>query len=170
MRRFSLLPLLLLALCAAAPLAVADEAEEAGEGALVEEVLDEPLEECEEVPLCEEEGEAAEEAEEAEAADAEAAESPQCVLRSAKGRAVLKKNRLKLTIGYTASEPTQATVQLEYGGGNLGAFERRLGRSGVLRFSKPTKRVGKRLFVRIDGGAGCPSRRLVLFPKLRPQR
>lgn len=167
MRRIVLLPLLLLALLAAVPLAIADEPEEADESALVEDALDEALEECEDVLLCEEE---AREADEAEEAEAEASDPPECVLRSAKAHAVLRKNKLKLTVGYTTSEPTRATVKVRYGSNPLGSFKRHLRQSGVLRLTRKLKgeHDDKHSQLRIElnpEGVGCPSRRLVLFPK-----
>lgn len=163
-RRFLLIvPLTLLALVAA-PLAGAVEGEEADESALVEEAL----EECEGDLLCEEEVEA----EEPEVEEAEAEESyPEaCALRSAKAHAVLKGNKLKLTIGYTTSEPVKADVDVHYGSTRLGQFKRHLRRSGVLRVTKRLKEnrgEGRsRLRIELDTeGVGCPSRRLVLFPK-----
>ena len=159
MHRIVLLPLLLLALLAAVPLAAADEPEEADESALVEEALDE----CEEVWACEEEIEA-------EDAGAEASYPPECVLRSAKAHAVLAKNKLKLTIGYTTSEPTKANLDVHYGATRLGQFKRQLRRSGVLRLTKKLrgKTDVERLPVRVEldvAGAACPARRLVLVPK-----
>lgn len=163
MRRVVLLPLLLFALLAAAPLVAADEAEDADESALVEEVLDEAFEECEEDLLCEEEVEAEE-------AEGEAAYPPECVLRSAKAHAVLKKNKLKLTVGYTTSEPTKANVDVHYGSTRLGQFKRHLRRSGVLRLTRPlkAKSSARRLPLRIEldvAGAACSARNLVLVPK-----
>lgn len=165
-RRIVLLPLLLLALFAAVPFAGADEAEEAGESALVEDVLDEALEECEDVLLCEEE---AREADEAEAAGTEAAEPPECILRSAKARAVVTRDKLKLAIGYTTSEPAKANLDVHYGATRLGRFKRRLGHSGVLRLTRTLKgSAGAKRPLRIEldvEGTACPSRRLVLVPK-----
>jgi hypothetical protein len=159
MRGLLLLPLALLALVATVPLATAAAAEEAEESALVEEAL----EECEGEPLCEEEVEAEE-------AAAEASYPPQCVLRSAKAHAVLRKSRLKVTIGYTTSEPTKAHVDLHYGATRLGQFKRRLRRSGVIRLTAALrgKREAQRLPLRVEldvEGAQCPTRRLVLVPK-----
>jgi hypothetical protein len=158
MHRLLLVPVTLLALLAAAPFSgAAVEAEEADESGLVEEVL----EECEADPICEEEVEAEE-------AEAEAASA--CPLRSAKGHAVLKNGKLKLAIGYTTNEPTKARVDVHYGATRLGQFKRHLRRSGVLRLTKKLKgqQGDERSRVRIEldpEGSGCPSRRLVLFPK-----
>lgn len=156
---FLLVPLAVLALLTAAPLAGAVEGDEADESALVDEILDE----CEADPICEEEVEAEEE-------EAEASYPAECVLRSAKAHASVKKNKLKLTIGYTTSEPTKATIVVRYGAAKLSSFQRHLRRSGVLRVTKKLKNVQgntpSRLRVELDPeGTGCPSRRLVLFPK-----
>lgn len=161
MRRLLLVPLAVLALLAAAPLAGAVEADEADESAWVEEAL----EECEEDPACEEEVEA----EEVEA-EAEASHPAECPLHSARAHAVVKKNKLKLTIGYTAREPTKANVDVHYGPTRLGQFKRHLRRSGVLRLTAKLtgRQSGRHSRVRIEldpEGVGCPSRRLVLFPK-----
>ncbi|HYP56588.1 MAG TPA: hypothetical protein VEQ41_09880 [Solirubrobacterales bacterium] len=165
MRRIALLPLLLVALLAAAPVVSADDGEEADESGLVEEAI----EDCELDPICEAEAEA-EEAEEAEEAGAAATGPPECLLRSAKAHAALEKDKLKLTIGYTTSEPTKATIEVRYGATKLGPLKRHLRRSGVLRVTKKLKdnRGGERSRLRIEldtEGVGCPSRRLVLFPK-----
>jgi hypothetical protein len=92
----------------------------------------------------------------------------ECILRSAHGHAAIndKSNKLKLTIGYTAYEPVGAKVKV----GNLATVKRQLGRSGVLRFVKALgEKEPKRLVINIKlpsvKRAGCPSRRLVLFPK-----
>ncbi len=89
-----------------------------------------------------------------------------CPIRSATAHLSLRGKRLKLTIGYTTNAPVNAAIQIR----KLGTFKRHLGRSGVLRF---TKRVGgrppnKHIKIRFKlppGSAGCPSRRLVLFPR-----
>jgi hypothetical protein len=161
MRRLALVPVLLLALLVAAPLASAEEAEETDESALVEGAF----EECAEDLFCEEEAEVEE-------ADAEVEETypPECVLRSAKAHAVLKRDKLKLTIGYTTSEPTKAVLDVHYGATRLAQVKRPLQRSGVLRITKKLKhrRAGNRLPVRVEldpEGTGCPSRRLVLLPR-----
>ncbi len=93
-----------------------------------------------------------------------------CALRSAKARAVEKRNKLKVTVGYTTSEPLKATIQIRQGKTTIGSFKRRLGKSGVLRFTEKLseKLAGKRTVVKFklpSGSAGCPSRRLVLFPR-----
>jgi hypothetical protein len=158
MRRFLLWPFLLLALLGGVAPAPASEAEEPDESGYVEETL----EECEGDPVC------LEEVEEEPEGDAEAATA--CPLRSAKGHAAIKRGKLKLTIGYTTNEPTEAKVQLHYGAIKLGSLKRHLGGSGVLRITKKLsgKPKAKPSAVRIEldpEGAGCPTRRLVLFPK-----
>lgn len=163
MRRIVLLPLLLLAMLVAVPFATAEEPEEADESALVEDAL----EECELDLLCDEE--AAEEADEAEEAEAEASQPPECVLRSAKARAVVRKDKLKLTISYRASEPAKANLDVHYGATRLAQFNRRLRNSGVLRLTRALKgSEGAKRPLRIEldvEGTACLSRRLVLVPK-----
>lgn len=92
----------------------------------------------------------------------------ECVLRSAHGHAAVdeRSNKLKLTIGYTAYEPVGAKVTV----GKIATVKRQLGRSGVLRLVKNLgKQDPERLVINIKlpsvKKAGCPSRRLVLFPK-----
>jgi hypothetical protein len=103
-------------------------------------------------------------AEDCEAASTEA-ESARCPLRSAHAHAAINDNTIKVTLGYTAYEPFNAKLQLS---SHLGTLKRRLSRAGVLRFTKqlgdkqPDKFV---LRLRQSGRAGCPSPRLVLFPK-----
>ncbi len=88
-----------------------------------------------------------------------------CPLRSAHAHAATTHQRLKVTLGYTTFQPFKAKLQLSP---HLGNLKRHLGRSGVLRF---TKALGRRspgkvvLRLRPMGAVGCPSRRLVLFPK-----
>lgn len=121
---------------------------------------EEEFEWCEEEPECEEE-------EEVEATDSDT--SSQCPLRSANAHAATKNDKLKLTIGYTTSEPFDATFEIKQGAIRLASLRRHLGRSGVLRFNKVLGEHDQgRLVIRIKlpkGRAGCPSRRLVLFPR-----
>ena len=96
--------------------------------------------------------------------------SSDCPVRSAHAHAVEKNDRLKMTIGYTTNEPTRATLEIRAGSTQVASLKRHLGRSGVLRFTKVLSKMqaGKRTLVRIKlpkGSAGCPSRRLVLFPR-----
>jgi hypothetical protein len=96
----------------------------------------------------------------------------ECILRSTHASAAVddESNKLKLTLGYTAYEPTKATILLRSGSIRVGSFKRHLGRSGVLRFTKTLgeKQGRKQVLVDIQlpsvRSAGCPSRRLVLFP------
>ena len=120
-------------------------------------------EEVEEEVGCEEPEEACEESAN-ESGDASSAGS--CPLRSAQGHASTRRNKLKVTVGYTTYRPVDATIQIRQGSTDVGTFKRHLGRSGVLRFTeKVGKEQGKRVIVQIDPTerAGCPSRRLVLF-------
>lgn len=189
-RRLPLLAVLLLAtlLLAAGAAHGSPIASAAAEGYAFEEPLEEELsEEIEEVETeCDRAHEEADEGErgraEAEEICEEAAEESsestdnpsgqapeECILRSAHANAVVndKSNKLKLTLGYTTYEPVAAKIKV----GNIAKLQRQLGRSGVLRFVKPLRihQHLSRLVVRIDlpsvKRAGCPSRRLVLFPR-----
>jgi hypothetical protein len=90
--------------------------------------------------------------------------SGQCPLRSARAHAASRHDTLKVTLGYTAYEPFEASIQLLP---HLGSVKRHLNRAGILRF---TKQLGSRhphklvLKLRPVGSAGCPSPRLVLLP------
>lgn len=106
--------------------------------------------------ICAEEGEAATES-----------AAARCPIRSANAHATLRRTRLKVTLGYTTNSPVRATVEIYRGATRIAALKRQLGRSGVVRFGKPLPRklLGKRTVIRLKlpaGGAGCPSRRLVL--------
>jgi hypothetical protein len=90
--------------------------------------------------------------EEAEEAIAEVEAGPSstarnsCTIRSAHVHAVVRRNKLKVTVGYTSSRSTPATIQVRSGTKNLVSLHRHLGRAGVLRISKrlgskPVKRV-----------------------------
>jgi hypothetical protein len=92
----------------------------------------------------------------------------ECILRSAHAQASLiaHESKLKLTVGYTTYEPIVAKLQI----GHLATVHRHLGRSGVLRFVEnlPGDNAPKQLAVQIEPpgkSAGCPFRRLVLFPR-----
>jgi hypothetical protein len=92
----------------------------------------------------------------------------ECILRSAHAQASLiaHDEKLKLTLGYTTYEPTTAKLQI----GHFATVHRHLGRSGVLRFVEnlPGDNAPKQLAVQIEPpgkSAGCPFRRLVLFPR-----
>src|SRR5262249_25666861 len=58
-----------------------------------------------------------------------------CPLRSAHGHAATLHDRLKVTVGYTSSEPIAAKIQIQ-GGAHPETFKRHLGKSGVLRFTE----------------------------------
>lgn len=143
------------------PAVLALEDEEPEAEAAADEVEEEGFEACEEP----EEG-----FEECEEVEAQAARSrrEECLLRSARAHASLdgRGTKLKLTIGYTAYEPTKAKIKV----GQIATLQRHLGRSGVVRITKKLgARSGKRLVVIIElpsaRNAGCPFRRLVLFPR-----
>lgn len=134
------------------------EAEEALE---MEELAEDEVEE-----ICEEEVSEPGPKSRGEDGDDDAAE---CALRSASANATTKNERLKLTIAYTTTAPTDATFEIKQGATKLATLQRHLGNSGAVRF---TKQLGEnadgKLTVRIklpSGGVGCPSRRLVLFPR-----
>jgi hypothetical protein len=148
-----------------------DEFEEEGEGeeetgceTAEEEVEEGELSQREADEICEEE---AKESKKAAGSNAQAPE--ECVLRSAHAHAAVAAagEKLKLTIGYTTYEPITAKLQI----GHLTTLHRHLGRSGVIRIVEGLngENVPKQLNVRIDipsvKRAGCPSRRLVLFPR-----
>jgi len=84
-----------------------------------------------------------------------------CPLRSVSGHAVRHDKRLKITLGYTAHEPTAAKIQIH----RLGTFRRHLSRSGVLRFTttKRTRRVV--ISIRTPERTECPPLRLVVLPR-----
>jgi hypothetical protein len=97
----------------------------------------------------------------------------ECILRSAHGHATVEGQgtKLKLTIGYMAYEPVSATIEIGMGSSHIATLRQRLGRSGVVRVVKSLHgdEAPKRLVVGIQlpssEGAGCPFRRLVLFPR-----
>jgi hypothetical protein len=106
---------------------------------------------------------------EGETAGPSSAATAECPIHSATAHAAtLHDNRLKLTLGYTTNTPVNATIQLRKGSTKIGSFKRHLAKSGVLRFTDQMGKEHGRLAVRIKlppGSAGCPSRRLVLFPR-----
>ncbi len=121
----------------------------------------------------EEEAEAESEAEdwaeeEWEEEEAEPLPGDVCPLRSAHAHAVTKHGKLKLTIDYTTNKPFNAHITIQRGHKQIGSLRRYLGHSGVLRFAeKLDERGGERIVTSISAtgrSAGCPSRRLVLFP------
>jgi hypothetical protein len=97
----------------------------------------------------------------------------ECILRSAHGHASADEQAgtLKLTIGYTTFEPTNATIDVGSGASRIASLHRQLGRSGVLRIveslhgDNAPKQLTVRFRIASAEKAGCPSRRLVLFPK-----
>jgi hypothetical protein len=100
---------------------------------------------------------------------------PTCLLRSTRLHAkTTKRNRLELTIGYTAVAPAKAQIEIRAGRHRLGSVSRHLDRRGVIRL---TRRLGERtdgqrieLRIRLPRrGVGCPSRRLVLLTGRRAE-
>jgi hypothetical protein len=91
-----------------------------------------------------------------------------CPLHSASAHAATSHDRLKVTLGYTTNEPFEATIEIKRGPTHQ-AFNRHLGRSGVLRFVLSDKPESGQTVLRIhvpsEERAGCPSPRLVLFPR-----
>jgi hypothetical protein len=146
-----------------------EENEEEGEEGACEEAEEEfdegELSGVEVEEICDEE--AAERRKKAAGAGAPAPE--ECILRSAHGQATTsgQGDKLKLTIGYTTYEPAAAKLEI----GHLGTVHRHLGRSGVLRLVEDLHGHDglKHLSVQIDIAsakrAGCPFRRLLLFPR-----
>ncbi|HKB51070.1 MAG TPA: hypothetical protein VKC63_06535 [Solirubrobacterales bacterium] len=96
----------------------------------------------------------------------------ECILRSAHAHAAIGADgkKLKLTISYTTYEPVASTIEVGKGSNHIATLHRHLGDSGILRIVEGLHGhdAPKRLTVGIDipsaGKAGCPSRRLVLFP------
>jgi len=90
---------------------------------------------------CTEAEEAAKEA----TAGSSKATSAECPIHSASAHASVRHGRLKLTIGYTSSSPTPATIEVRAGAKHVASVHRHLGRTGVLRITKklgkPIKRV-----------------------------
>ena len=123
----------------------------------------------EEEAEAESEGEGWEEEEWEEEEEAESPSSEACPLRSANAHASTKRDKLKLTIGYTTNEPFSARITIQRGSVQLASARRYLGHSGVLRFTeKLNEDDRKRIVATIsaaDRSPGCPSRRLVLFPR-----
>lgn len=69
------------------------------------------------------------------------ADDDACPLRSARARAVESHDQLKVTVGYTSSKATGATIEVRAGSKRLVSVHRHLGKSGVLRL---TKKLGKK--------------------------
>jgi len=87
---------------------------------------------------CAEASDEAEEECEAEADESGASSGEECLLRTARARIVAfpAHNRVRLTLGYTAFAPAHATVEYLVKQNRLGAGDRSLGRSGVVRLSQ----------------------------------
>ncbi len=62
-----------------------------------------------------------------------------CPLRSAHAHAAEHHDNLRVTVGYTASEPTGATIEVRSGAKRIASTHRHLGKSGVLRIAKKLK-------------------------------
>jgi hypothetical protein len=165
----------------AAPLAFEDGFEAEAEGEEDEAQLEAELarEECE---IAEEEAtegeiavaEAKEICTEAAAATREAAtgqgsnRADECPIHSASAHASTQNDKLKLTVGYTTTTAVTATIQLS--GPVKASFKRHLGKSGVLRFTRPMpKKAHGSPVVHIELPAAerssCPPRRLVLLAR-----
>jgi hypothetical protein len=148
-----LVPLLLLLIVGLAPSAQATaETDAAAPFESIAEISeeDEGEEEC--VEVGEEEEEAGEEEEEceAEAEGSGSVSAEDCFLRTVHARIVAfpDRNMVRLTLGYTTYAPAQATVEYKVKHDRLGAVNRRLGRSGVVRLNK---HLGDREMSRVQG-------------------
>ena len=147
------------------------EGEEEGDGGEEEGECESAQEEVEEGELTQAEADEVcdEEAEAGRNKKSGSAASEDCVLRSAQGEATTsgQGEKLKLTISYTAYEPVAAMLKI----GHLDTVHRHLGRSGVLRLVESLhghdspKQVSVRIDIASTKSAGCPFRRLVLFPR-----
>lgn len=141
------------------------ELEEEGEAELAETECEIAKEEAEEGEISKAEADAfCKEAREV-ARESTTDSSAECPIHSATAHASTHHNQLKLTIGYTTNTPILALIELR--GPIKDSFKRHLGKSGVLRFTEISPKEHGQLVVRIKlpkGSAGCPSRRLVLFP------
>lgn len=141
-----------------APSPSADFAEAAAEGGeeLEEEcvVVEEEFVDGELQEFCEEEGES------------EAASSTEkCFLRSAHAHSATKRDKLKVTVGYTTFSPANAKIEIRQGAVRIGAFNRHLGKSGVLRFTSKLegqRRAGISIRINPAEKTECPAGRLVL--------
>jgi hypothetical protein len=153
------------------------EGEEEGEEELAEGTCEEAEEEFEEGELskaevkeiCDEE--AAQNSNKA--TSARSAASAECILRTAHGHSAVGANgrKLKLTIGYTTYEPVGVTIEVGVGSSHIATLHRHLGRSGVLRKVERLRghdapgRLAVDIEIQPAQKAGCPPRRLVLFPR-----
>lgn len=144
-------PLVLLAMLMAAGSAYAlGETEAAAEPAAQAEEEFESEDECVEDSEEEDGSEEAEAECEAEAEDTGFSPADDCYLRTARARVVAypMRNTMRLTLGYTTYAPAQATVEYSAKHNRLGTATRKLGRSGVLRFSE---HLGERAMDRLQG-------------------
>ena len=143
---------------AATPLAFEEELFEGEEELGLEDEAEFAQEECEIAEEEAAEGEiSAAEAKaicrEAEEAIAEAKAGPsstgpaQCALRSAHAHASIHHDKLKLTIGYTSSSPTPATIEVRSGAQRIAFAHRHLGKTGVLRITKKLRKPIERVTV-----------------------
>lgn len=144
-------PLVLIAMLTATGSAYAlDETEATSDPAAQ---LDEEIEFEEECVEDDEEDDGSEEAAEECEAEAEGtgfSPAEDCYLRTARARVVAypTRNTMRLTLGYTTYAPAQATVEYSAKHNRLGTATRKLGRSGVLRFSE---HLGDREMGRLQG-------------------
>ncbi len=77
-----------------------------------------------------------------------------CPLRSIHVHAAEQHDTLKVTVGYTSSAATAATVEVRSGSRRIASLHRQLGRSGVIRI---VKKVGKKTIHRITVRVNAPS-------------
>jgi len=139
----------------AVPLAFEEENEEEGEADFAEEECEIAEEEAIEGEISEAQAEkVCEEAEDLAKSAGPSSAATECPLRSAHTRAVNKHNVLKLTIGYTTTSSTPATIEIRAGNRRIATVHRRLGRSGVLRL---VKTLGKRQVKRVIASLKTPS-------------
>ena len=109
-----------------------------------------------------------------------AGRAEQCQLRTATAHAIAKRGTLKLTIGYGASEPVNARIEVRKGGRRIASARRHLNESGVLRFRQKLRSsqaakldAGDRISVALEvigtasncSRVGSLSPRLVLLPR-----
>jgi hypothetical protein len=155
------------------------EGEEEGACAEAREEFEEgELEEAEAEEICAEEREEAKRK-----ASGPGAAPSECLVRSAHARLVAyaSNNRVRLTIGYTTYEPTQATVDYGLSGGrgslHLGTARRHLGHSGVLRLTRTLSdaqmskvEAARHFTVRLHSPEAPPSCRDLETERLTPSR
>jgi hypothetical protein len=102
----------------------------------------------------------------AEEDESEAASSAEkCFLRSAHAHSATKRDKLKVTVGYTTYDPANARIEIRQGATRIGNFNRHLGKSGVLRFTSKLdepRRAGVSIRISPAEKTECPAGRLVL--------